>query len=95
MITGNESLQISTTGDRILSKTTKKIGERSQKTWGLPSTRKRRGGGQELNTNNNGLFKLDRIQINNFETNVDNLKLYLIQQIQSFQAGKIRTCYLM
>lgn len=43
MIIGSQSLQISTTGVHILSKPTGKIGERSQKTWGPPSTRKRRG----------------------------------------------------
>ena len=89
----NGSLQISTTGVPFLSKTTGKIRERSKKTWGPPSTRKRRG--QELNTNNNGLIKLDRLQVSSFESNVDNLKLYLSQQVQSFEAGKIRTCYSM
>ena len=93
MITGSESPQISTTGDRILSKTTEKSRREVRKPEVPPL--KEKGGGQELNTNNNGLIKLDRLQVSNFETNVDNLKLYLSQQIQSFQAGKIRTCYLM
>ena len=52
-----------------------------------------KGGGQELNANNTGLIK--RLQVSNFETNLDNLKLYLSQQVDSFQAGKIRTCYSM
>lgn len=54
-----------------------------------------KGGGQELNTNNNGLIILDWLQVSNFEANVDNLNLYLSQQVQSFQAGKIRTCFSM
>ena len=45
-----------------------------------------KGGGQELNKNNNGLITLDSLQVSNFEANVDNLKLYLSQQVQSFQA---------
>lgn len=50
---------------------------------------------QELNTNSNGLIRLDSLQVSNFEANVDNLKLYLSQQVQIFQAGKIKTCYSM
>ena len=80
MIIGSQSLQISTTGVHIHFKSTGKIGERSQKTWGPPSTRKRRG--QELNANSNGLIKLDSLQVSNFEANVDNLKLHLSQQVE-------------
>ena len=56
MITESESFQISTTGGHILSKTTVKIGERSQKTQGPPLQEKGGGGDEELNTNNNGLI---------------------------------------
>ena len=90
-ITGSASLQISTTSVHILSKTTGKSGREGKKPEVRPLQEK--GGGQELNANNTGLIK--RLQVSNFETNLDNLKLYLSQQVESFQAGKIRTCYSM
>ena len=81
----------SITKDPFIPNKTGEIVGRSQKTSNPPLQEE--GGGQELTANVNELTNIGTLQVSNFESNVENIKQWLLFKIQCFKAGNLRKFY--